>query len=52
MRERRRERDSEVASPFLCELRIFRRSFYETEAYQIGTSKGDLQFDDRAAAPR
>lgn len=30
-------------------MRIFRWSFYETEAYQIGTSKRDLQFDDRPA---
>lgn len=43
------ENDSDITLSFLCVVRIFRWTFYETEAYQIGTSKGDLQFDDRVA---
>lgn len=42
------ENNSDITLPFLCAARIFRWTFYETEACQIGTSKGDLQFDDRA----
>jgi len=52
-RERGRERKSDLgvtSRPFLRV--VFALSFYETEANQIGTSKGDLQFDDRRTALR